>query len=88
MDSSTENLLHGGVNKLNSREQDSPAEAQQYILGKRPKNKYFSQKNIILFSFTLDVILIASLLLSWVKAAKSSRSRYGRPISEYVSSIC
>ena len=88
MDSSTENLLHGGIDKLKSCEQDSPAEAQQYILGKRPQNKYFSRRNIMFLSFTLNIILITSLLLSWAKAAESSRSKYGRLISEFVSSIC
>ena len=87
MDSPTEHFLHGGIDKLESCEQDNPAEAQQYILRNRLKNKYLSQTNIISLSFTLNIILITSLLLSWAKAAKSSQSKYGRLISEYASGI-
>ena len=84
MDSSTENLLSGGSDELKSCEQDSPAEAQQFILGKRSKNKCLSLRTINFISFALNLILTISLLLSWVKATESSRSKFGRLMSKHI----
>ena len=88
MDSSTEDLLHGNVDELKSCEQDSPAEAQQSILGKRSRNTCFSLRTISFLSFALNLILITSFLLSWAKATRSSRSKFGRLVSEHVFNVC
>lgn len=88
MDSSTENLLHGGMNKFKSCDQDSLTEAQQHLLGNHFKNKYSSLRRISCISLCLNLILITSLLLLGGEASKSSRSEYGRLVSEHFSSMC
>ena len=84
MDSSTASLLHGGIDELKSCDQGITVEDQEYIR-KRPKNKCFWLRNITFLSLILNITL---LLLLWGKVTKSSRSKYGRLISEQVSSMC
>ena len=84
MDSSTENLLHGEIDELKSCHQNGPTEAQLYTFGKQSKVNYFSPRTIGCLSLILNLILIISLLLQREKATTSSRSKYGKLISENI----